>query len=196
MRLCPLLPLFLLLSVPPIQAQELPQLRLTLVQFAGGRWQAGDIEATAAQAVKILGQCGIASGKLALRRVDVESRFRIFHTPASRELARSLRLTTPAVFFVDDTRQNPAYEAEAIGRGNSRTRPELADTVWITRGARDPGIVLAHELAHVLMDSGEHSEEPGNLMREETAPENTRLTGAQCARLRTKGTANGLLTSP
>jgi hypothetical protein len=43
------------------------------------------------------------------------------------------------------------------------------------------------------MDSGEHSEESGNLMREETTPQNTRLTQAQCARLRETATANGLL---
>jgi hypothetical protein len=55
--------------------------------------------------------------------------------------------------------------------------------------------VLAHELAHVLMDSGAHSEEPGNLMRDETMPGNTRLSSAQCAKLRETGTASGLLTA-
>jgi hypothetical protein len=171
-------------------------LLLTLVQFEGGAWQAADIEATAAQALKILAQCGIAPAKPELVRTDVEARYRIFHTPTSRELARKLQPRTPAVYFVDGTRQDPAFEAEAIGRGNSRTRPELQDTVWITRGARDPAIALAHELAHVLMDSGEHSGEPGNLMRDETAPENTRLSAAQCERLRATGLANGLLGVP
>ena len=52
---------------------------------------------------------------------------------------------------------------------------------------------LAHELAHVLMDSGEHTDEPGNLMRDETTPANTLLSVAQCARLRKNGVANGLL---
>ena len=86
-----------------------------------------------------------------------------------------------------------AFDAEAIGRGNSQTRPELRDTVWITRGTRDLGIAMTHEIVHVLMDSGEHSEEPDNLMRDETAPGNSRLTPAQCARLLEAGTANGLL---
>ena len=63
----------------------------------------------------------------------------------------------------------------------------------MVRGARDLDVVLAHELAHVLMDSGEHSQEPGNLMREETTPGNTRLSGVQCTRLRDTATANGLL---
>ena len=184
--------LFLLLT-PAAQAQEPLALRLTLVHFKGGAWQEGEIEAAAAQASRILGQCGIVPGAAQVVSADVDARFRIYRTPAARELARTLRPRAPAVYFVDDTRQDPAYDAEAIGRGNSRTRPELADSVWITRATRDPGIALAHELAHVLMDSGEHSDEPGNLMRDETSPESTHLSAAQCARIRDTGTPNGLL---
>jgi len=186
--------LLLLLSACPAWAQDPVVLRLTLVHFEGGSWREDEITAAASQALRILAQCGIAPGGLDVKRVDVEARFRIYHTPTSRELARRLRPGTPAVYFVDDTRQRPAFDAEAIGRGNSRTRPELVDTVWITRATRDAGIALAHELVHVLMDSGEHSQEPENLMREETAPRNTRLSEAQCARLRDKAAANGLLT--
>ncbi|MGH8765509.1 MAG: hypothetical protein ACRET8_07310, partial [Burkholderiales bacterium] len=151
---------------------------LTLVYFPGGGWQEADARAAAAQAARILAQCDIAPVTIELLRADVDARFRVFSTPVSRELARTLRPRPPAVYFVDGTRQNPRYDAEAIGRGNSRSRPELADSVWIVRDARDPGIALAHELAHVLMDSGEHSDEPGNLMRDETAPQNRRLTDA------------------
>ena len=188
-----LLTALLLLLLPAAQAQESLALRLTLVHFKGGAWQESEIEAATAQASRILGQCGIVPGTAQVVRADVDARFRIYRTPTARELARTLRPQAPAVYFVDDTRQDPAYDAEAIGRSNSRTRPELADTVWITRATRDPGIALAHELAHVLMDSGEHLDEPGNLMRDETAPENTRLSEAQCVRLRVTGSANGLL---
>lgn len=188
--------LLLLLTALPAQAQEPLALRLTLVHFAGGGWQEAEIVAAATQASKILEQCGLVSGGLELKRIDVEPRFRLFHTPTSRELARSLQLRTPAIYFVEGTRQQPAFDAEAIGRGNSRSRPELRDTVWVMRGARDLPLVLAHEIAHVLMDTGEHSEEPGNLMRDETAPQNTRLTDAQCVRLRANGKANGLLSPP
>jgi hypothetical protein len=125
--------------------------------------------------------------------IAAPERYRDFYTPTARELARALPLAKPAIYFLAGTRQRPAFDAEAIGRGNSRSRPELADTVWVTRATRDSGIVVAHELAHVLMDSGEHSEEPGNLMRDETAPGNTRLSAAQCARLRDRAVANGLL---
>jgi len=189
----PILLLLLLLPALPLQAQAPLVLRLTLVHFAGGSWQEHEIQAAAAQASRILAQCGIVTGGTTLVRADVEARFRHFHTPTSRELARHLRPKAPAIYFVDGTRQNPAFDAEAIGRGNSRSRPELRDTVWVVRGARDLNVVLAHELAHVLMDSGEHSQEPGNLMREETTPANTRLSDAQCLRLRETGSAHGLL---
>jgi hypothetical protein len=65
--------------------------------------------------------------------------------------------------------------------------------VWITAGIRDLPIALAHELVHVLSDSGAHSDAPGNLMNDETAPGNTQLTSAQCSRIVATGEANGLL---
>ena len=63
----------------------------------------------------------------------------------------------------------------------------------MARGARDLGIVVAHELVHVLMDSGAHDNTPGNLMAEQTTPQNTQLTAAQCARVRAGGERHGLL---
>jgi hypothetical protein len=108
-------------------------------------------------------------------------------------LLQDLQVSKPAIFFVDETLNRPAYDAEAIGLANAATRPELANTVWVAHGARDLPLALAHELAHVLSDSGEHSEEPRNLMRAATSPENTRLSDAQCRRLRERGEANGLL---
>jgi hypothetical protein len=168
-------------------------LRLTLAYQEGGGWAAETIHAAVRQSAQILAQCGVALSKVELVRIDAPARFHDYYTPISRELARLLPLPKPTIYFVADTRQRPAFDAEAIGRGNSRPRPELADTVWITRAAADLGIVLTHELAHVLMDSGEHSVEPVNLMRADTAPQNTRLSDAQCARLRETGTANGHL---
>ncbi len=68
----------------------------------------------------------------------------------------------------------------------------MADTVWITAGIRDLPIALAHELVHVLTDSGEHSDAPANLMRDDTAPGNTELTADQCRSIVAIGAANGL----
>jgi hypothetical protein len=185
----------LLLALPAVQAQDALVLRLTLVHFPAGPWQEREIADAADAAVKILAQCGITPGGNTVLRAEVEPRYRIFDTPLSRQLAQRLRAATPAIYFVDDTRQKPAFEAEAIGRGNSANRPELRDTVWVVHGARDLPVLLAHELAHVLMNDGAHSTEADNLMRDETSPGNVRLGAAQCARLRAAGAAHGLLQS-
>jgi hypothetical protein len=178
-------------SSSPAATRGQHALTLTLANIGG--WKDAEIAAAVTTAAGILAQCGVRSTEAELLRIRVPGSHRDFDTPRSRELARALELRKPTIYFVAGTRQRPAFEAEAIGRGNSRTRPELADTVWIINGARDPGIAIAHELVHVLMDSGEHDNTPGNLMAEETTPHNTRLTAAQCARIIATGSRNGLL---
>jgi len=180
----------------PLERRAAPashELRLTLAVLDGSGWSQEQVLPAIQVSAGVLAQCGVALENVEWVRIGAPARFRDFATPVSRELSRALPLRKPAVYFVAGTRQSPAFDAEAIGRGNSRSRPELRDTVWVVYGARDLDLVLAHELAHVLMDSGEHSDEPGNLMREETAPVNMRLSEAQCARLRASGAANGLL---
>jgi hypothetical protein len=177
----------------PVPASPRYDLRPTLAYIAGTGWTPEAIVTAAKESARILGQCGVALETAELARIAAPIRFHDFFTPLSRELAAALKLGKPTVYFVTGTRQRPAFDAEAIGRGNSGTRPELKDTVWVTLGTRDLGIALAHELAHVLMDTGEHSDEPGNLMREDTGPENTKLTDAQCVRMRTTGLANHLV---
>jgi hypothetical protein len=168
-------------------------LRPTLAYFQGSGWSPEAIVAALTQASGVLAQCGVRVDGAELVAVEAPRTYHLFETQRSRHVARALDLPKPTVYFVADTRQQPAFDAEAIGRGNSRTRPELADTVWVTRGTRDLGIALAHELAHVLMDDGTHAADAGNLMREETGPGNTRLSATQCTRLRDKASGNGLL---
>ena len=173
--------------------KETHDLALTIAYFPAAGWQRDTVIAVARKGVAILAQCAVRLATLEIVALQGDRYFQDFRTPAARELAQRIPLSRPTVYFVADTLQRPAFDAEAIGRGNSRTRPEIADTVWITRGARDLELVLAHELAHVLMDSGEHSTLPGNLMHEETAPQNVSLTANQCKRLRQSATAHGLL---
>jgi hypothetical protein len=168
-------------------------LRLEVVMLEGSGWTRERAIGAVHEAAAILAQCGVALKSADPVVIAVPPDLMDFSTPAARELARAHPVARPALYPVRDTRARPAFDAEAIGRGNSRTRPEIADTVWMTAATRDPGIALAHELAHVLMDSGEHSEEAGNLMRDETSAGSTSLSAAQCARLRDTGTANGLL---
>jgi hypothetical protein len=164
-----------------------------MATMRGSGWSPEQILDVTKHAIRILAHCGIRTTFVELYEFDGPARYRYLATPVSRELARRVRLARPAVFFVADTLNEPAFDAEAIGRGNSRSRPEMTNTVWITAGARDLPNVMAHELVHVLADSGEHSDLPGNLMREDTAPESTALTARQCRQITENGTANGLL---
>jgi len=169
------------------------RLRLEMVVLRESGWSPEQILDATKRAIRILAQCGIGTTFVELHEFDGPARYRYLATPVSRDLARRVQLARPAVFFVADTRNQPAFEAEAIGRANSRSRPEMSNTVWITAGTRDLPNVISHELAHVLADSGDHSDLPGNLMREQTSADSTALTNRQCQDMTEKGTANGLL---
>lgn len=180
-----------------LQGKEDPNashdLRLSLYVFQGGRWAQEEIAAAVTESARLLARCGIAPSGTQLHTVQAPRRSHVYATPASRELLRRLPVRKPAVFFVDDTLNDPPFDAEAIGRANASTRPELADKVWVAHGTRDLPQALAHELVHLLSDSGAHSDAAENLMRAETSPRDVQLTAAQCERLRLHGTANGLL---
>jgi hypothetical protein len=170
------------------------RLQLDLVMFRDTSWEPEPILDAVRGAAAILAQCGIRLERAELYRFEGgDPALRYLSTPVSRQLVRRVRPAKPAVFFVRDTRHVPTFDAEAFGTGNTATRPELAFTVWMTAWIRDLPLALAHELAHVLMDSGRHSVEPGNLMRDETAPGNTRLSPEQCASMAEAGERNGLL---
>lgn len=180
------------LELQPARAGE-AALTLHAVYFAGGGWERPVLEDTLRQGATILAQCGVRIVRVHLALVEAPRRYHYYFTPVSREFARMAAFPRPTVYFVRDTLNRPAFDAEAIGRGNSRSRPELTNTVWMALGVRDPGIALAHELTHLLMDSGDHLDLPGNLMRADTSPENTRLEAAQCERIVRVGREGGLL---
>ncbi|MCP1675763.1 putative intracellular protease/amidase [Natronocella acetinitrilica] len=164
-----------------------------MVYFSGTPWTEDAMKENLQEAAHILGQCGIRVSAANIHEIEAPPVFHYFHDAVGTELAEHLTFDKPTAFFVTDTLQMEPYEAEAIGRGNSGHRPALQDTVWLTHTVRDPGIALAHELVHVLMDSGEHVHLPNNLMRDETAPENTRLTDEQCDAITRTGEQHGLL---
>ena len=168
-------------------------LGLHAVIFSGAGWGVSAVEGIFRETAVILAQCGVRLARVTLLHVEAHSRYHFYFTPVSRELARTADFPRPTVYFVRDSRNRPAFDAETVGRSNSRSRPELMNTVWMALGARDPGIAMAHELVHLLADSGEHSGLPDNLMRAETAPGNIRLDAAQCARLVSRGMEDGLL---
>jgi hypothetical protein len=169
------------------------RLRLAVVMLEGAGWTRERAVSALLEASVILAQCGVALDHVDFFVLEVPPSHMDFSRPRARELSRAYPVARPTVYLVRDTRSRPPFDAEAIGRGNSDTPLEIADTVWLTAAVRHSGIAFAHELAHVLMDSGEHSGEAGNLMRDETSARNTSLSAPQCRRMQEKGGANGLL---
>jgi hypothetical protein len=178
-----------------VAAQAALNLHVVIVDEAG--WTRERAEATVREAAGILSQCGVRLAMVRFQLLQVDQRFRYLYTPASRLLAGQLVAQFaprgPGVFFVRDTLNRPAFDAEAFGRGNTRSRPELADTVWVTAATKHAGIALAHELVHVLADSPAHSSALDNLMGIETTAGATHLTREQCAAMLDTALANGLL---
>jgi len=169
------------------------QFKLTMVYFTATTWRKETIFAAVKVAARILDQCGIKIQGAELHLLDAPTEFKYYLTPVSRELARIAPYPKPTVYFVKDSLQVERFDAEAIGKSNSLNRPELRDTIWVAFGAKDLGVSLAHELVHLLMNSGEHVDEPENLMREETTPRNIKLAATQCEKMRDEGSGNGLL---
>ena len=144
-------------------------------------------------AAAIFRQCGIALRDVSVHHLSAPERLRYFTAETAQALVAAHSYAKPAAYLVADTRRPVPFDAEAFAPANSAGHPLLADTVWIVRKTPNPGIALAHELVHVLTDDGEHSPRPGNLMRDETAPENTNLTPGQCRQIVQSGRARGLL---
>ena len=107
-----------------------------------------------------------------------------FHSLSSRTLTDEININRPTIFLVRDTRRVEAFGGEAFGRKNTRRMPWLKNTAWLITQQQDIGIMLAHELVHILVDNGEHTNEANNLMNADTAPQNTVINALQCEQIR------------
>ncbi len=168
-------------------------LELSVINVMGSGWEPPAVRAMLRGAAAILGQCGIALRKASVHEVSGPERLRYFTAETAQALVAARPYARPAAYLVADTRRPDPFDAEAFAPANSAATPSLVDTIWIVRGTPYPGIALAHELVHLLTNEGEHSELARNLMREETAAENTRLAPEQCRRILQSGRARGLL---
>ena len=168
------------------------EMNLDVVVLDGSGWRIREVHRAVARAADVLAQCGVAVGRARLRIVEAPRRYRYLDDVWSPRLLKRLDLTHPAVFFVEETLRRPAFEAEAFGQANTRSWPIMRDTVWVTRAATELGVVLAHELFHVLADLGQHESAPDNLMNEYVDSANTRLHDWQCERMRKVSTAFGM----
>ena len=185
--------------------QALPSLDLRSLQTGTGfllpldilvldsRWSHANVERAVQRAYEILAQCSIVAGTVSINAVDGEDYLRDLSTGSARTLFQDTGTGQVRVVFARDTRMQAAFDGEAFGLGNTRMRPWLAPSVWLMRGVDDPGVALAHELYHVIANSGEHVEGVANLMQGRTRPESQQLTPDQCRLAQANGVANRLL---
>ena len=178
-------------GAPRDAAHRLAPLTLVWIEHAG--WTLESLPGIAAQAAGLLRQCGLRVGEVTVELLRVPRRLRYFDSASAIELMRSAAVTAPAVWFQRDTLQQPAFDAQAIGRSSLGGREPILNTVWMTAHLQQPGVALAHELYHVIANSGAHAAEADNLMHSHTSATGTRLADWQCERLLEVGAAFGLV---
>ncbi len=165
----------------------------TMVLTRDAGWHLDDVHTAVSGAAQILAQCGVAFGSVAVEHIDVPQRLRYYDTRKALELMAAVQPAAPSAWFVRDTLMENAYQAETIGHANSRNRRPLTGSLWLTRHLQQTGLALAHEIYHLLTDSGRHSTISGNLMNASISKDNTQLEDWQCQRLLKVGTALGYL---
>ncbi|TNF92025.1 MAG: hypothetical protein EP297_14240 [Gammaproteobacteria bacterium] len=158
------------------------ELHVVLLEESG--WTTQQAHEAIIQAQKIYSQCNIDL-EVTLGRYSVPDYLLDFHSLSSRTLIDKINIVTPTIFLVRDTRRLEAFGGEAFGKANTRKIPWLENTAWLITHQKDIGIIFAHELFHILVDNGDHNDEPSNLMNEDTYPNNTVITPAQCEQIST-----------
>ncbi len=169
-------------------------LDVLLVEESG--WDEIAARSLVGAALEILAPCAIRPGRVGLRTLAVSDYLRDLSVGGARTLLQAVPRAAPAVVLVRGSEMETPFDAEAFGRGNTGSRPWLRDSVWVLADARDAEMALAHELFHVLSNSGRHVEDAGNLMAEETRPGAIHLTPDQCSTMRREARELGLLRRP
>lgn len=157
------------------------------------RWTSNRISAVLNSAFSVLQQCGIVLGRVSTQQFNGPDYLRDLSTGTARTLMDATATRHATVVFARDSRMSVPFEGEAFGLGNTRDRPWLRNSVWLTEDISDPGLALAHELFHVLSNNGEHVQDTTNLMSERTRPGQDRLDDRQCMNLREMGKTLSLL---
>lgn len=148
-------------------------------------WSKELVSKSLLEAENILAQCNIAFNSVTISELSIPAYMRDLEAGSAKTLISALNNNNTEfkpvkVFYARNTRMLTPFDGEAFGRGNTRRRPWLQNSVWLTNGIKDAGIALAHELYHVLSNSGEHNQISDNLMQTRTTQGNTVLEPMQC----------------
>ena len=168
------------------------QLNLDVIRL-DPNWSRAKIKETLQRAYDVLSQCGIGVGTLKLQMVTGADYLQDLSSGSAHTLFNALDTSGLNIVFARDTRMTDAFDGEAFGEGNTRNRPWLRDSVWLMLSVENAGIALAHEMFHVIANSGEHVDDIANLMQSRTQSDNIGLNEAQCQLAQTTGLKRGLL---
>lgn len=187
-------------SFIPIDGSDNSDTSVTLNLVAvGSSWRSDQITGAVQTANTIFQQCGISFVADELIRVSASGYLENLSPGAaltiSQHLNNQLTSNTATVFFAADTDMQIKFDAEAFGEGNTNSRPWMRNTLWVTAATPEPGHAVAHEIFHILTNSGQHSVEKNNLMQNSTSPRNTVLQPEQCQMAITTATENRLISS-
>jgi len=172
-------------SNPPVSSAS-QNIALQLVRLDPS-WSQEVADIALEQAREILSQCDI--GIHLNRRIDMQGNDYLSDLSSSsgytvmgalNKQYGNVRPPSIRLVLARDSRMQQPFDAEAFGKGNTRTRPWLENSIWLVNGGSDPGIAIAHEIYHILANDGSHVPGPKNLMRDKTDPAATELTVPQC----------------
>lgn len=155
--------------------------------LSGAGWKPDHVEEAVRQAEAIFAQCGIVVTAGSVYWVKAPDEFDEMDEPMHGRLLASLPETRPVAVFIDRTTDGD------VAYSYLRSAPVASrGTAWITRNSHPActGVLLAHELGHLLLNSAGHSSEPENLMSHTCRHTNimryqhgARLNEGQCERL-------------
>jgi hypothetical protein len=169
------------------------EFRPTLILIDGSGWTQKLLIDASIQSTEILGQCGIGVPRINLITLKTSEKYKVPDRSQRINLARNIPpAAKPFVFFIRSA-GDVTKDAFSYGRSNTRS-DDLKDTVWVKSELTDiAGIALAHELVHILSNSGEHISEPGNLMNEDADTTTVKLKPDQCNNIVRLGIENSFL---
>lgn len=159
---------------------------LAVLNAAG--WEKVRVERAIHEVEAIFAQCGILVTAGSVYWLETSSQFLDLHESMQGRLLSRLPSMRPIALLVDQTADNDvAYSylnsAPVASRG----------TAWVTRNSHPAclGILLAHELGHVLLNTTRHSDDGDNLMSHTCTVSNVAefrpdasLAESQCEKLR------------
>jgi len=171
------------------------EFRPTLILINDSGWTQKLLIDASTRGTEILNQCGIGVPVISLITLKTSEQYKDPDRSQRINLARSVSpAAKPLVFFIRSA-SDVMKDAFSYGRSNTRSA-ELKDTVWVKNALSDiAGVALAHELVHILSNSGEHINEPGNLMNEDADTTTVKLKPDQCNNIIKHGIENGFLNS-